>query len=161
RQFAVTGQFARIVLASFMVLMAQPCRAYDVLLRWTVPSETEIAGYRVASGPSSGTYDQQMDVGALDAATNAGVVYYVYSNLQPGRMYTVAVRAEGSDGMWSDYSNEKAFNVANAIAPRANAGVDQAGAVADVFTVGAAPDQGVSYFWQQIAGPPATLLNRT
>mgnify|MGYP000374018231 CR=1 FL=1 len=75
------------------LVSAAPCRAYDVLLRWTVPPEPDIAGYRVHVGGASGSYSSMTDVGRADAATLNGVVYQLYPNLQLGQSYYVAVTA--------------------------------------------------------------------
>lgn len=143
------------------VLAANPCRAYDVLLRWTVPPGLDPAGYRIYTGSTSRTYGLPLDVGLLAAATDNAVVYYLYPNLQPGTPYYVAVTDYTATGVESDYSNEKLYTLVTAAPPPVNAGPDQIGIVGTVFVLGSAPTAGVSYWWQQSAGPAATLSSRT
>jgi len=139
---------------------AQPAYAYDVLLRWTVPPNSDISEYRLYWGMASRTYGAAGNIDGAAAPTLNGVVYQLQSNLQLGVGYYFAVTACNAAGE-SDYSNEKLFNLAVVSPPRADAGPDQTGTVGDVLTLGSVADPGVSYFWRQTAGPPAILSERT
>jgi hypothetical protein len=145
------------LVALFANFWAGPCAAYDVLLRWTVPG-LDIAGYQVYTGAASRTYGSPTDVGSMASATLDGVVYSLYQNLQLGAPSYLAVTAYTTAQVQSDYSNEKVFDLASASPPHADAGPDQTGSVGQPLTLGSTPDAGVSYFWEQTAGPPATSL---
>ena len=153
--------FGGALVALAIILRAQPCAAYDVMLRWTVPATSNAAGYRVHTGSSSRTYTQHRDVGPLAASTLTGVVYYLYQGVPLGSAVYVAVTAYNFAGIESDYSNEKVLSQAVVAAPQVNAGVDQTAPVGTSLTLGSQPQAGVSYFWEQTAGPPATLSSRT
>ena len=146
-----------LVAAHTTFFAAQPCAAYDVLLRWTVPSDPGLAGYRVYDGSASGSYGQPIDVGRLDSATMAGIVYYVYSTPQIGTPDYVAVTAYNSAAAESVYSNEKLINLSSVTPPPVDAGPDVAGVVGQALNLGSTSQVGISYFWQQTAGPPAVV----
>ncbi len=148
-----------LLLALVGTLSAPPCRAYDVLLRWTVSSSPGIAGYRVYHGSASRNYGVPVDAGRLDHSTLSGVVYYLDQNHQPGNADYIAVTAYNSAGE-SDYSNEKMFNLTSAAPPSVDAGPDQTVSVGSVVTLGSVPTNGLAYFWEQTTGPPTTLQNR-
>ena len=131
------------------------------MLRWTVPPGSGVAGYRVYAGTASGTYGPPVDVGSMATATLSGVVYYLYPNLQLGTPSYVSVTAYTAAGIESDYSNELLFDFSTVTPPAADSGPSQTGKVGDLLTIGSAAAPGVTYFWQQIAGPPAALSNRT
>ena len=158
----VTGDWlGGACLALAIGLGAQPCAAYDVMLRWTVPSTSNVAGYHVHAGPNSRAYNQHTDVGPLVASTLNGVVYYLYPGVPLGSPVYVAVTAYNSARVESDYSNEKVVNQAVVVPPAVDAGPDQCAPVGTSLTLGSQPQAGVSYFWEQTAGPPATLSSRT
>jgi hypothetical protein len=152
---------AAVALGVVAGLSDQPGYAYDVMLRWTVPPEPGIAGYRVYAGPASRAYGQPVDVGLMATATLGGLVYYLYQNLQLGAPSYIAVTAYNTAGIESDYSNELLFNFSTVTPPTADSGPNQTGSVGDLLTIGSAAAPGISYFWQQIAGPPAALSSRT
>jgi hypothetical protein len=151
--------FPATLLLAVVAFWARPCAGYDVLLRWTVP-DPQVTGYRLYAGPRSRTYGQPIDMGRLDGSTLSGIVYYRLQGLQPGAASYVAVTAY-SLAMESDYSNEKLLNLSSVTPPPVSAGPDLTGAIGQVFALGSNPQSGISYFWQQTAGPPVTLLNRT
>ena len=150
---------AGALLAACVSLTAQPSIAYDVMLRWTVPGN--VNGYRVYAGARSGTYDQRTDVGVLPSSTLNGVVYYLYRGLSLGAPAYLAVTDYNAAGVESAYSNEKLLNYSAVTAPQVDAGPDQTGPVGASLTIGSKAQDGVSYFWQQTDGPPATLSSRT
>jgi hypothetical protein len=144
-----------------VVLTSRPGHASDVLLQWTVPPERNVAGYRVYAGNAPRTYDTSRDVGLLSNATVAGVVHNLYSGVQPGVSYYLAVTAYNTGRVESAYSNEKVLTLSTATPPRADAGPDQVGEVDELLPLGAAADPGVNYLWIQTTGPPATLSSQT
>jgi hypothetical protein len=150
-----------VLLALVAIFAATPCNAYDVLLRWTVPPEPGIAGYRVYRGQASGTYASPVDVGGADSSTLSGVVYYLSQNLPLGTANYVAVTAYNSGGAESDYSNEKLFNLLVATPPSVNAGLDQTATVGALVSLGSSPNAGINYFWDETTGPAATLTSAT
>lgn len=147
------------LLCAFVALWAQPCTAYDVLLRWTVPGP-QIDGYHLYTGSASRTYGQPIDLGRRDGSTLSGIVYYALRGLQPGTAYYVAVTAYAA-GMESTYSNERLFNPSSVTPPLVSAGPDLTGVVGQVFMLGSESGLGINYFWEQTAGPPVNLSNRT
>lgn len=152
---------AAVVLGVVAGLSDQPGYAYDVMLRWTVPPDPGIAGYRVYAGTASRIYDPPVDVGLMATATLSGLVYYLYPNLQLGTPSYIAVTAYTAAGIESDYSNELLFNFSTVTPPTADIGPNQTGNVGGLLTIGSAAAPRISYFWQQIAGPPAALSSRT
>jgi len=93
-----------IVLALLLPLQAL---AGSVTLTWTPPTEntdgtelTDLAGYRLYWGTSSGAYTD----GSV-SIDSPGVTIYVVDNLPAGTYYFVAT-AVNSAGIESDYSNE-------------------------------------------------------
>ncbi|HVO25434.1 MAG TPA: hypothetical protein VMW56_17580 [Candidatus Margulisiibacteriota bacterium] len=142
--------------------MPAPCWAFDLLLRWKVPPESGLSGYRVYAGEASRVYSAPLDVGLLPGATTLdGTVYYLYRNVQAGTAHYFAVTAYNTAGLESDYSNEKLIMPSTATPPVVNAGPNLTGTVGQVFRLGPAPQAGISYVWQQTAGPPVTLSSRT
>lgn len=149
------------LLAACLGLTAQPCKAYDVMLRWTVPPNSIVSGYRVYTGSASGRYTQRTDVGQLAGSTLNGVVYYLYQGVPLGANVYVAVTAYNPANLESAYSNEKVLRQAAATPPLVDAGPDRSAPKGELLTLGASSTTGVSYFWEQIGGPPATLSSRT
>ncbi len=161
QQLSACCLLATLPYVALAILLVEPCAAYDVLLRWTVPTDPGIAGYRLYTGSASSTYGQPLDVGRPDGATMAGVVYHLLSNLQDGTPYYTAVTAYNSATMESVYSNEKLFNLSSVTPPLVDAGPDVTGVVGQTLTLGGASQAGVSYFWEQTAGAPVTLSSPT
>jgi hypothetical protein len=153
-----------LFLIGYTLTAHAPCNAYDLLLRWTVPPEPDIAGYRVYAGATSRVYGPPLDVGLLATATLNGSVYYIYHNVNLGSPTTyLTVTDYNQAQVESSYSNEKVVNYASVSVPRVDAGPDQTGNVGDVLTLGSPATAGLSYLWEQTAGPPATpfLSTRT
>lgn len=154
------GWRAGAMLALALELVPQTCAAYNVMLRWTVPSGA--VGYRVYTGPRSRNYNQLTNVFlSASSSTFGGVVYYLYQGVPLGSSLYVAVTAFDAAGVESDYSNEKVFNNAVAVPPVVDAGPDQSAPFGASVTLGSTAQTGTSYFWEQIAGPPTTLSSRT
>jgi chitinase len=70
----------------------------QVTLAWDPNSETDLAGYRVYYGTSSGLYPNVTDVGNMTTAT--------ISNLTAGQTYYFSATAYDTQGRESGYSNE-------------------------------------------------------
>ena len=112
---SVTRWLRALGLFTCTISAAVPCHAYDLLLRWTIPPDSDIKGYRVYVGAASRTYDPPLDVGSPD--TLDGDVYYLYRNLREGSVYYVAVTAYNAAGVESDYSNEKVVDLSSLAPP--------------------------------------------
>ncbi|MGH8201217.1 MAG: fibronectin type III domain-containing protein [Steroidobacteraceae bacterium] len=83
----------------------------DVTLNWMPPTEntngtalTNLAGYDIHYGTSSGDYTQKVSV------SNPGIATYVVDNLTPGTYY-FSVGAVNSQGVESPLSSEVAATV--------------------------------------------------
>jgi hypothetical protein len=138
-----------------------PAMGYDLLLRWTVPPESDVAGYHLHRGLASRAYTVRVMVGRGIGPASEDVVYYLMEDLQPGLDYYLAVTAFSTDGLESSYSNEKHVRIDTVVAPVADAGPDRTGDVGDVLVLGGLALDGVKHLWQQTAGPAATLSSYT
>jgi len=94
-----------VLFAIMISLNASTAFASVVTLSWDAPTTnadgttlTDLAGYNVYYGTSSGNYSQNIDVG--------NVLNYMASNLENGVVYYFAVTAYDTSGNESDYSNE-------------------------------------------------------
>jgi len=74
----------------------------SVSLAWDPNPESDIAGYRLYYGTSSGQYSSVIDVGDVTTGT--------ISNLSGGGTYFIAVTAYDTAGLESPVSNEVVFN---------------------------------------------------
>lgn len=78
--------------------------AQDVIrLQWDANTETDLAGYKVYSGQTSGSYNPPVDVGNITTAT--------VSNLTQGATYYFAVTAYSTSGLESPFSQEVSYTV--------------------------------------------------
>ena len=75
------------------------CQNKTVWLRWAPNPETNIAGYRVLVGMTSGIY-------ANGDYLTGNVTNFFVSNLMAGTRYYFAITARNTLGMESDLSNE-------------------------------------------------------
>ncbi len=76
-----------------------------VSLAWNASTSSNIAGYRVSYGTTSGVYTQRVDVGNKTAAGISG--------LSSGRTYYFAVSAYNTSAAESPLSNEVSFSTAS------------------------------------------------
>ena len=109
-QVSVSDGSASTSLAPFDITVAETATG-SITLSWTPPSEnsdgsalTDLAGYRLHYGSSSGTYTSTI---ALD---DPGVTTYVIENLVVGRYY-LAATSVNSAGVESVYSGEVSIDV--------------------------------------------------
>jgi hypothetical protein len=77
----------------------------QVTLAWDPVSASELAGYKIYYGFSSGTYQWVRDVGNVTTAT--------LSSLTAGTTYYSAATAYNTSGIESHYSNEVKFTIPN------------------------------------------------
>jgi hypothetical protein len=75
-----------------------------IKLAWDPNTESDLAGYRVYYGTSSGAYDNSIDVGM--ATLIEGTVTYSLTNLTKGQGYCIAVTAYNTSYYQSGFSNE-------------------------------------------------------
>jgi hypothetical protein len=96
---AANGSRAGSASHSFQVTAIQLTQAN---LIWDPNSETDLAGYKIYYGMSSGTYDSVVDVGNHTAYTLPG--------LQVGKTYYISATAYNTKGLESGFSNEVVFS---------------------------------------------------
>lgn len=107
--------FAGLTLFLSILFGAGPLFAYEVELTWNAPTTngdgtalTDLSGYKVYYGTSSGVYSGKTDVG-MPTCTTMGMgnteCTYTVASLNSGNYY-FAVTAYDSSGNESDYSNE-------------------------------------------------------
>jgi len=101
----VSDGMARVSLAPFTITVQAPASG-TATVSWVPPTYrtdgtplTDLAGYKVYYGTSSGNYTRQIVI------ENAGVTTYVVEGLTPATWY-FATTAFDSDGGESDFSNE-------------------------------------------------------
>jgi hypothetical protein len=75
-----------------------------IKLAWDPNTESDLAGYRVYYGTSSGAYENSIDVGR--GTPSGGLVTYSLTNLAKGQSYCIAVTAYNTSGNESGFSNE-------------------------------------------------------
>jgi hypothetical protein len=78
-----------------------PTPVTSVTLAWRASRSTDVTGYRIFYGLSSGNYTQQMDAGNKTSATVSG--------LSGNKTYYFVATAYNSDGLQSEASNEVSF----------------------------------------------------
>ena len=97
--------FLFAALACLLILLPAVVHSADVTLAWDANSESDLAGYILYYGTSSGNYTSNIDVGNITQYTIAG--------LQDGETYYFAVTAYNDADLESDYSEELAHMVGN------------------------------------------------
>src|SRR5262249_21021360 len=91
----------RLVKATTVVVLCvfpRVSSAADLKLAWDPSTDGVTTGYMVFIGQSSGSYSQQINVGATTSCT--------VTNLSPGTTYYFAVRGYDAAGDLSNSSNE-------------------------------------------------------
>ncbi|MFQ5650481.1 MAG: Ig-like domain-containing protein [bacterium] len=81
-----------------MLLWAAVAMAVTVTVSWDANTESDLAGYNIYIGESSGNYTGVVDVG--------NVTEFTWNNLQDGKTYFFAVTAYDFSGNESDFSAE-------------------------------------------------------
>ena len=110
-----TKKLAVFALRLFLILvsLAQISAADDALgtvnLEWDPNPETNIAGYFVHYGTTSGDYSQSQEVSTSPAATLSG--------LEPATTYYCVVQAFTTSGLRSPYSSEISFTLPQTNSP--------------------------------------------
>jgi len=99
--------FLVLILATFALCLLSPATSHSaqVTLAWDPNKETDLAGYKIYYGTSSGTYDVSWDVGNWTTCTIAG--------LEEGKTYYFAATAYDIYDNESDLSAEVSHSVVN------------------------------------------------
>lgn len=147
--------FFTLIILNFVLI--DKAHAGEVTLTWDANTDTNLAGYKLYYGSSSGNYQYSVDV--------ANVTTYTLMNLPDGEIYYFAATAYDVYGNESSFSEEIAYAVNNQ-PPVADAGPDQSIASGLTLTLSGAnsydPDGGVlSYLWTQTQGTAVTLSDAT
>jgi fibronectin type 3 domain-containing protein len=107
--FKVQVQFFALLI--FTLLLVAGCggggngeSGGTIKLAWDPNTESDLAGYRVYYGTSSGVYDNSVDAGM--GTPSGGLVTYSLTNLAKGQTYCIAVTAHDTAGIESQFSNE-------------------------------------------------------
>ncbi len=96
--FSADGSRSGSVTHSFRV---SESTTKSVSLVWDENTETDLAGYKVYYGLSSGNYDSSVDVGNQTTCT--------LTTLDADKTYYIAATAYNTQGMESDFSNEVTY----------------------------------------------------
>ncbi len=94
---------ARLIVALWLASLSFVEAAESITLTWDADASPDIAGYRLYSGTSSGTYTESIDVGNITVAT--------IPNLTAGITYFCVVTAYNTAGLESGPSNEASFTL--------------------------------------------------
>ena len=91
------------LVAVFLIFSFSDGYCAQVTLTWDPNSETDLAGYDIYYGTSSGNYQSKIDVG--------NVTTYTVNGLTVGVTYYLAATAYNTQGLQSGYSNEVVYSV--------------------------------------------------
>src|SRR5207245_8250418 len=120
--------FVTCALTALCFLAPALSSAAQVTLAWDPNTETDLAGYKLYYGPSSGSYQSSVDVGNLTS--------YTLSGLLEGRIYYFAVTAYNLSLGESGFSNEVNKAIADVTPPTVAITAPTTGAqVSDEMTV--------------------------
>ncbi len=97
--FTADGSRAGSASHSFQVAAATPAQA---ALAWDANTETDLAGYKVYYGTTSGQYASVVDVGNQTS--------YTLTGLQAGLTYFISATAYDTGGLESGHSNEVVYS---------------------------------------------------
>jgi hypothetical protein len=107
--FKVQAQFFALLI--FTVLLVAGCgggggngSSGTIKLGWEPNTESDLAGYRVYYGTSSGAYANSIDAGM--GTPSGGLITYSLTNLTKGQTYCIAVTAYDTFYFQSGFSNE-------------------------------------------------------
>ncbi len=113
------GESRRFVICALFfltILTDSQAQAAQVQLAWDAPTTnvdgtplTDLAGYRLYYGQTSGNYQSFVDIGNQTTYTLAG--------LQPGQTYYFAVTAYDTSGTQSAFSNEVSYTTDITVPP--------------------------------------------
>lgn len=81
-----------------LLLLPMLCQAYNLTISWDANKESDLAGYKLFIGNSSGSYTSTINVGTTNA--------YTVNNVTPGLTYYAVIRAFDLSGNESSNSKE-------------------------------------------------------
>lgn len=110
--------------------------AGEMSLAWDPVSDTDLAGYKIYYGVSSGNYTEFRDVGMNTSTTLTG--------LDPCTVYYVAVKAYDSEGLESDAFSNEVVGLPRPVVSAASPNSAEQGASLDVSVTGESFDSGAS-----------------
>lgn len=91
------------VVLTFLFFTSIPLSANNINLRWQANIEPDLAGYNIYCGTQSRSYGPPIPAG--------NATEYLYTNLQAGKTYFVAVTAVDNIGNESGYSSEISITI--------------------------------------------------
>jgi fibronectin type 3 domain-containing protein len=92
-----------LIILSLIFINVATVLSADVDLTWDQNTESDLAGYRIYHGTSSGNYDINIDIG--------NPTTYTVSGLIEGETYYLALTAYDTSNNESGYSNEVSYDV--------------------------------------------------
>ena len=102
-RFVTQKFFLFFLISVFCLLTSGVTHAASITLAWDRSQDTDIAGYRVYYGTSSGHYAKVISVGSQTTCT--------ITNLEPGRTYYFVATAYDTNGNESTFSQEIPYTV--------------------------------------------------
>ena len=164
-----------ILFASFFV-SAGSVYAAGAYLTWNANTEENLAGYKVyykldtggepfnGTGANEGSSPVTVYLAQLDDPNSPS---FSLTGLNQGQTYFFAVKAIGTAGEESDYSNPTSLTMSgpsNNMEPQANAGKDQTAPEMQIVTLDGSgsvdPDGELTgYKWIQLSGPTVSVAN--
>jgi len=161
KRFSFIFIFGLIIFSACLIIFpfsTQNAQAAEVTLAWDQNPESDVIGYKIHYGQSSGSYSTTVDVGDYRSC--------VISGLEIGVTYYFVVTAYTSEAE-SSYSDEISYTVPEENdPPTANAGPDQTVNEGVTVTLNGSdssdPDGEIaSYQWIQTGGTSVTLSSAT
>jgi hypothetical protein len=103
---SISQSFLKILTIIFTLILAPHCFAAQIIVAWDKNSETDIAGYKVHYGTTSGNYECSVDVGNTISCSISG--------LTEGTTYYLAATAYNTNNVESSFSEELVHTVESA-----------------------------------------------
>ena len=161
KRFSFLFIFGLIIFSACLIIFpfsTQNAQAAEITLAWDQNPESDVTGYKIYYGQSSGSYSTTVDVGNYTSC--------VISGLEIGVTYYFVVTAYTSEAE-SGYSDEISYTIPEENdPPTANAGPDQTVNEGATVTLNGSnssdTDDGIaSYQWTQTGGTSVTLSSAT
>jgi hypothetical protein len=98
--FTRTQKTLFIIAALMVLLLLLPGHAYseEVFLSWDPNQESDLSGYRIFYGTTSGSHSVKIEVGNTST--------YMLTNLESGKTYCFSATAFDTSGNESEFSEE-------------------------------------------------------
>ena len=101
----ISQSFLTILAIIFTLILVPCCFSAQVTVAWDKNSETDIAGYKMHYGTTSGNYDYSVDVGNSTSCSISG--------LTEGTTYFLAATAYNTNNVESSFSEELVHTIAS------------------------------------------------